>query len=185
MDAGPQEKTHSILQDSDFLSFNNRMPSFDILSKANLQEVRNAVDQVAREISQRFDFRGSKASIELKEPLILILADDKLKLGAMQELLRQKLAKRGVSLYSVEFKPEQPAGGDMLRQEVEVKQGMKDEELKRINKAIKEMKVKVTSAIQGDQLRVSGKKRDDLQLVIAQLRSTIKDMDLQFTNFRD
>lgn len=161
------------------------MPSFDISSKADLQEVRNAVDQVAREISQRYDFRGSKSSIELKELIILLEADDKMKLAAMQDLLRQKLAKRGVGLKSIEFKDEQKASGDSLRQEVHVKQGLKDDELKKINKLIKELKLKVNSSIQGDQLRVSGKKRDDLQDAIAAIKVQVKDIDLQFGNFRE
>jgi len=161
------------------------MASFDISSKADIQEVRNAVDQVTRELRQRFDFRGSKSSIELKEFIIIIEADDRLQLSNIQELLRQRLAKRGVGLQMVEFKPEQPASGDGLRQEVHVKQGLKDEELKRLNKLIKQLKVKVSSAIQGDQLRVSGKKRDDLQSAIASIKSEVKDIDLQFDNFRE
>jgi uncharacterized protein YajQ (UPF0234 family) len=161
------------------------MPSFDVVSIVNLQEVRNAVDQVAREIGTRYDFRGSKSSVALEEQIITIEADDKMKLAAIQDLLRQKLAKRGVSLRSVKFNDPQAASGDALRQTVEVKQGLNDEELKRINKAIKEQKAKVSSAIQGDQLRISGKKRDDLQAIIAFLRGAINDIDLQFTNFRD
>ena len=103
----------------------------------------------------------------------------------MEEILRQKLSKRGVSLKSVTFNEAQPAGGDTLKQTVAVKQSLNDEEKKRINKLIKESKLKVTSQIQGDQVRVTGKKRDDLQAAIAQLRSSASDLDLQFTNFRD
>lgn len=162
------------------------MPSFDVVSEVNVQEVRNAVDQVDREIGTRYDFKGSKASIEFKdESIIILVADDQMKLSAMQELLRQKLAKRGVSVRSVEFKDPQAAGGDTLRQEVLVKQGLKEEDLKRLNKQIKGLGLKVSSQIQGDQLRVTGKKRDDLQAVIAGLREQVKDIELQFTNFRD
>lgn len=162
------------------------MPSFDVVSEVNVQEVRNAVDQVDREIGTRYDFKGSKASIEFQdESIIILVADDQMKLSAMQELLRQKLAKRGVSVRSMEFKDPQAAGGDTLRQEVLVKQGLKEEDLKRLNKQIKGLGLKVSSQIQGDQLRVTGKKRDDLQAVIAGLREQVKDIELQFTNFRD
>jgi uncharacterized protein YajQ (UPF0234 family) len=161
------------------------MPSFDVVSEANMQEVKNAVDQVHREITTRFDFRDSKSSIELEEMNIKLLADDKMKLAAIQDVLRQKLAKRSVSLKTVEFKDPEPAGGDMIRQLVVVKQGLSDDELKKINKAIKASKLKVSSQIQGVQIRVTGKKRDDLQLAIAALRSEFKDLELQFTNFRE
>lgn len=161
------------------------MPSFDIVSKVELQEVRNAVDQAQRELTTRYDFKGSKSSIELKEQLITLVADDNMKLKAVQDILRQKLAKRAVSLKSVEFKDPQSASGDTLRQEVIVKQGLTEDEAKKINKIIKNTKSKVTSQIQGDQLRVTGKKRDDLQEIIAHLRSEIKDIELQFVNFRD
>jgi cyclic-di-GMP-binding protein len=163
------------------------MPSFDIVSEVNLQEVKNAVDQTDREISQRYDFKDSNATIELKEKegLIMLHGPDKLRMTALQEILRQKLAKRGISQKSVTFEEPQPAGGDTLRQSVTIKQALNDEEKKRINKLIKETKLKVTSQIQGDQVRVTGKKRDDLQTAIATLRSSITDIELQFTNFRD
>ena len=163
------------------------MPSFDIVSEVNMQEVKNAVEQVTREITTRYDFKGSKSSIELleKEKQIIIVADDKMKLQAVQEITRQKLAKRGVSLKSLEWKDEAVAGGDTLRQEITIKQGIETEDLKRLNKLIKEMKEKVTSQIQGDQLRVTGKKRDDLQVVIANLKRSVTDIELQFINFRE
>lgn len=161
------------------------MPSFDVVSKVDNQEVVNAIDQVQRELANRYDFKGAKASVELKENLIIVLADDQMKLKAMQDMIRQRLAKRGVSLLSVVFEDPTPAGGDMSRQEVKVKEGLSSDELKRLNKVIKESKLKVQSQIQGDQLRITGKKKDDLQGVIAHLRSTIQDLDLQFINFRD
>ncbi len=163
------------------------MPSFDVVSQVNMQEVKNAVDQVSREIGQRYDFRDAKATIELheKEGIILLHGPDKLRMGAMEEILKQKLSKRSVSLKSVTFDEAQPAGGDTLKQSVTVKQSLNDDEKKRINKLIKESKLKVTSQIQGDQIRVTGKKRDDLQAAIAQLRSAASDLDLQFTNFRE
>ena len=162
------------------------MPSFDVVSKVELQEVKNAIDQTMREIGTRYDFKGSKSSVELKEETLMVLmADDDMKLRAVQDILRTKLAKRGVSLKSVEFKDATKAGGDMLRQEIVIKQGLGDEDLKKINKAIKEQKAKVTSQIQGNQVRVTGKKRDDLQEVIAHLRSSMSQLELQSVNFRD
>lgn len=162
------------------------MPSFDVVSKVEIQEVKNAIDQTMREIGTRYDFKRSKSSVELKEEtLILLMADDDMKLRAVQEILRTKLAKRGVSLKSVEFKDPTKAGGDMLRQEITVKQGLSDDDLKKINKAIKENKSKVTSQIQGNQIRVTGKKKDELQEMIAYLRASMKDLELQFINFRD
>lgn len=162
------------------------MPSFDVVSEADLQEVKNAVEQVKKELVGRYDFRGSKSSVELEgEAAIIIVADDKMKLEAVQEILRTKLAKRGVSLKTVTFKEEQPAGGNTLRQVVEVKQGLADDELKKLTKEIKAQKWKVTAQIQGEQLRVSGKQRDDLQEVISHLRKTFTDLELQFTNFRE
>ena len=163
------------------------MPSFDVVSQVNMQEVKNAVDQASREVAQRYDFRDSNATIELKEKegAIVMQSPDKLRMTAMEEILKQKLSKRGVSLKSVTFNEAQPAGGDTLRLTVVVKQSLNDEEKKRINKLIKETKLKVTSQIQGDQVRVTGKKRDDLQEAIAHIRASISDLDLQFTNFRE
>lgn len=161
------------------------MPSFDVVSIVEMHEVTNAIDQTKREISTRYDFRGSKSSVDLEEEKITILADDQMKLGAVQDLLRQKLAKRSVSLKSVDFGEPQKAGGDMLRQEVTIKQGLTSDELKEINKVIKAGKFRVSAQIQGDQLRVSGKKRDDLQEVIAHLKSEMSKLELQFVNFRD
>lgn len=162
------------------------MPSFDIVSEVNLQEVKNAVEHVRKEIGTRYDFKGSKSSVDLTvENLITVVADDNMKLQALQELLRQKLAKRGVSPKSVEFKDPVPAASNTLRQEVVVKQGLTDEELKRINKLIKEKKLKVTGQIQDKQIRVTAKKRDDLQEIIGYLRTAVTDINLQFLNFRD
>jgi uncharacterized protein YajQ (UPF0234 family) len=161
------------------------MPSFDVVSEVNLQEVRNAVDQVKREISTRYDFKGTNVTIELVDQTISIHADDRMRLSSVQALLREKLAKRKVSLKSVEFKDPTPAGGDTIKQDVFVKQGLNDEELKRINKLIKNQKIKVNSQIQGNQIRVLGKKKDDLQAMIQFLKTEVKDIELQFTNFRD
>jgi uncharacterized protein YajQ (UPF0234 family) len=163
------------------------MPSFDVVSEVNTQEVKNAVDQTQREIQTRFDFKDANATVEVNEKdwTITLQGPDKLKMSALEEILKLKLSKRGVSLKSVTFEALQPAGGDTLRQKVLVKQGLTEEERKRVTKNIKDSKLKVTAQIQGDQVRVSGKKRDDLQSTIAHLRSSITDIDLQFTNFRE
>lgn len=163
------------------------MPSFDVVSKVNMQEVMNAVDQTAREIQTRYDFKGANATVELneKDATINLHGPDKLRMGALVEILKQKLAKRSVSLKSVTFEDVQPAGGDTLRQKVTVKQGLTEDERKKINKFIKDTKLKVTSQIQGDQVRVTGKNRDDLQTAIAEMRSKLTELELQFINFRD
>ena len=161
------------------------MPSFDVVSEVDIHELQNAIDQAKREIATRYDFRGSKSEIALEDLLIKLTADDQMKIKALQEIVKQKLAKRGISLKSVTFKDPQPAGGDLIKQEVVVKQGLTQDELKRINKSVKETKMKVSGQIQGDQLRISGKKRDDLQDVISFLKDNITDLELQYTNFRD
>ena len=161
------------------------MPSFDVVSSVEYQEVVNAVDQVRREIGTRYDFRGSKSSIELKDHEIVLLADDDMKLRSIDEILRQKLAKRGISLKLCEFGDAKSAGGDMIRQIVRVKDGLQEEELKKLTKMIKQTKIKVQPQIQGEQVRVSGKKRDDLQEVISYLKANATDFELQFVNFRD
>ena len=162
------------------------MPSFDIVSSVNMQEVRNAVDQVQKEIQTRYDFRGTKVAASIiEDTMIELIADDKMKLSSLQEILRLKLSKRGVSPKLMEFQDEKPAGGDTLRQEVLIKLALKDTEVKRLTKAVKELPFKLSAQIQGDQVRVSGKKRDDLQAAIAHLRSSLSDLELQFINFRE
>ncbi|MEZ4754418.1 MAG: YajQ family cyclic di-GMP-binding protein [Bdellovibrionota bacterium] len=161
------------------------MPSFDVVSSVDMQEVKNAVDQAQREIANRYDFKGSKASIELKESMIILMADDDMKFKALQEIIQQKLAKRNVALKSVEFKDQTKAGGDMIRQEVVIKEKLSEEELKRLNKLVKSEKLKVTVAIQGDQLRVTHKNRDTLQETMSFFKAKASDLPLQFTNFRD
>ncbi|RMG42086.1 MAG: YajQ family cyclic di-GMP-binding protein [Candidatus Dadabacteria bacterium] len=161
------------------------MPSFDVVSKADMQEVRNAVDQVSREIANRFDFKGSKSEVKLENDTVVIMADDNMKLKALQGLLKEKLSKRGVNIRLAEFQEPQSAGGDMIRQIVKIKQGLNQEELKKMNKSIKATKMKVQAQIQGDQLRVSGKKKDDLQSVIGLLKEQYNTLALEFVNFRD
>ncbi|HKP25057.1 MAG TPA: YajQ family cyclic di-GMP-binding protein [Dongiaceae bacterium] len=161
------------------------MPSFDIVSKTDLSEVDNAVQGVAREIGTRFDFKGSKCTIERKEALITVLADDDMKLRQMQELLKGYVVRRKLDASALEFKEPQKASGNALRQEVVVKQGIDQTVGKRIVKEIKDSKLKVQVSIQGDELRVSGKKKDDLQDTIAFVRGLKIEQPLQFVNFRD
>lgn len=161
------------------------MPSFDIVSKTDMAEVDNAVQGVAREIGTRFDFKGSHCTIERKEALITILADDDMKLRQMQELLKGYMVRRKLDASALEFKDPQRASGNALRQEVVVKQGIDQALGKRIVKDIKDSKMKVQVSIQGDELRVSGKKKDDLQDTIAFVRGLKIEQPLQFVNFRD
>jgi len=161
------------------------MPSFDIVSKTEMSEVDNAIQGVAREIGTRFDFKGSKCSIERKDATITLLADDDMKLRQMQELLKGYMARRKLDPMALEFKDPEKASGQALRQPVMVKQGIDQTLAKRIVKEIKDSKLKVQASIQGDELRVTGKKRDDLQEAIALVRSLKIEQPLQYVNFRD
>ena len=161
------------------------MPSFDIVSKTDMAEVDNAVQGVAREIGTRFDFKGSKCTIDRKEELITLLADDDMKLRQMQELMKGYMVRRKLDASALEFKEPQKASGNALRQEVVVKQGIDQTLGKRIVKEIKDSKMKVQVSIQGDELRVTGKKKDDLQDTIAFVRGLKIEQPLQFVNFRD
>lgn len=161
------------------------MPSFDIVSKTDIQEVGNALDGVRREVAQRYDFKGSKAEIELKEEMIIILADDDMKLRQMQELLATYMTRRKVDAKALEYGTPETASGNMLRQQVTVKQGIDRELAKKITKAVKQSKLKVQAAVQGDEVRITGKKRDDLQDAIAMLKEMEVELPLQFVNFRD
>ncbi|MDR6290129.1 hypothetical protein E9232_002650 [Inquilinus ginsengisoli] len=161
------------------------MPSFDIVSKTDLTEVDNAVAGVMREVAQRFDFKGSKCSVERSDDKLTIMADDDLKLKQMHELLRGYFSRRKLDAGALDFKPVEKASGNMVRQEVVVKQGIDRDLAKTIIKAIKDSKQKVQAAVQGDELRVTGKKLDDLQAVIALVRGLKIEMPLQYLNFRD
>jgi uncharacterized protein YajQ (UPF0234 family) len=161
------------------------MPSFDIVSKTDLTEVDNAINGARREIDTRFDFKGSKCTIERKEESITLLADDDMKLRQMQELLRGYITRRKLDAGALEFKDPEKASGNAVRQEVIVKQGIDRELAKQIVTAIKQAKLKVQTAIQGDELRVTGKKRDDLQEAIALIRGLKIEQPLQYENFRD
>ena len=161
------------------------MPSFDVVCEADMVEIRNAVDQANKEISNRFDFKGSDARIELKDKEMTTFADDDFKLGQVRDVLVAKLAKRNVDVrYLDEAKPEK-IGGDKMKQVVKIKKGVSGDLAKKIVKTIKDSKIKVQASIQGDAVRVTGAKRDDLQSVIAMLRKDVSDTPLDFNNFRD
>lgn len=161
------------------------MPSFDIVSRTDMQEVGNAVDGAMREIGTRFDFKGSACSIEVAGEALLLKADDALKLKQVQELLRGYLARRKVDAGAFDFADPEKASGNSLRQTVAVRQGVERDIAQRIVKEIKKAKLKVQVAIQGDELRVSGKKRDDLQDAIAAIKALGITQPLQYVNFRD
>lgn len=161
------------------------MPSFDIVSKVNMQEVDNAVNQAKKEIETRFDFRGSKSSITLLKDEIEVIADDDFKLNAVLEIIKSKMVKRNVPLKSLVAGKIEKASGDTLRQKIAIKQGLTQDEMKALSKIIKDLKLKVQTQIMGDELRVSGKKIDDLQAVISHLKSIDFKVPLQFVNYRD
>ena len=152
----------------------------------NLVEVRNAVDQTAKEIGTRFDFKGSSARIELKEEALTIWADSDFQIGQVMDILLAKLSKRGVDARFLDRSaPIEKIGGDKVKQPLTVKSGIDTETAKKIQTAVKQSKLKVQASIQGDTVRVSGTKRDDLQAAIALIRQTIADAPLSFSNFRD
>jgi uncharacterized protein YajQ (UPF0234 family) len=161
------------------------MPSFDVVSKTDLNEVENALRNIDREIATRFDFKGSKCRIERLESVLTIHADDQMKLKQMHELLKTHMVRRKVDPTALDFKEPERATGDTVRQVVNIKQGIEKELAKRLAKEIKDSKLKVQAAIQGDELRVSGKNRDDLQKAIALLRASKVDQPLQYVNFRE
>ncbi len=164
------------------------MPSFDVVSKVNMQEVDNAVNQTSREISTRYDLKNSRCSVELDRvnSCITIAAEDGMKLRAITEILNQKMVKRGVGVRALEYREPEPAAGESLKQKVAIKQGISTDDGRRMVKLIKELGLKkVQAQIQDEQLRVTGPKRDDLQLVIGSLKEKINNLELQFVNYRD
>ncbi|MBI1978054.1 MAG: YajQ family cyclic di-GMP-binding protein [Candidatus Omnitrophica bacterium] len=160
--------------------------SFDIVSEVNLQEVDNAINQATKEIKTRFDFKGSKSEIKFNrdEKKIELIADDDMKLKNLTTILMDKFAKRGVPIKAVKYSEPEKAFDGMIRQKGEIIQGIPQEKAKDIVKRIKDLKLKVQAAIQGEQIRVSGKSKDDLQIVIQHLRNSNLDIPLQFTNYR-
>ena len=161
------------------------MPSFDIVSRTNIPEVDNAIQGAMREIGTRYDFKGSSCSIERNDETIQIRADDEMKLKQVQELLRGYMAKRKVDVGSLDFQKPEAAFGNSIRQTVAIKQGIERDLAQQIVKMVKGAKMKAQVAIQGDELRVSGKKRDDLQAVIALVKDSKITQPLQYVNFRD
>ncbi|HEY7241130.1 MAG TPA: YajQ family cyclic di-GMP-binding protein [Burkholderiales bacterium] len=161
------------------------MPSFDIVSQVNEQEVKNAVEQANKEITNRYDFKGSDARVEMTKLDLTVFADDEFKLAQVMDVLRQRLAKRSVDVRSLETGHIEKISGDKVKQPVKVKVGIPVEKGKEIQKLIKDSKLKVQGSIQGDAVRVSGAKRDDLQNAIQLVKKAVTDVPLQFINFRD
>ena len=161
------------------------MPTFDVVSEADIVEVRNALDQANKEITNRFDFKGSDARIEQKEHELTVFADDDFKLGQVRDVLNAKFAKRGVDLRLLTLDKPERIGGDKVKQKVTVKNGIESELARRIVKMLKDGKLKVTAAIQGEVVRVTGAKKDVLQEAIALVRKGVTEVPLSFQNFRD
>jgi hypothetical protein len=161
------------------------MPSFDVVSEVKMDEVVNALDQTAREIGNRYDFKGTSAKVERQDKVITVWGDSDFHLQQITDILYQKLAKRGVDVRAVDPKDPESAGGDKRKQLLTLKQGIAQDYAKKLVKVIKDSGLKVQAQIQGDQLRVTGKKRDDLQACIALLRGQDLEQPLQYENFRD
>lgn len=161
------------------------MPSFDTVCEPNMVEVRNAVDTSAKEIGTRFDFKGTSAAIELKDKDITLYGDAEFQLTQVEDILRNKLTKRSVDVRFLDVGKVEKVGGDKVKQVIKVKNGVSSEDGKKIQQAIKASKLKVQAAIQGDSVRVTGAKRDDLQAAIALIRGEMKELPLSFDNFRD
>ncbi len=161
------------------------MPSFDVVCKIDLQEVDNAVNQTLREVGQRFDFKGSNSEVRREDHTLHLKSADEFKVKALYEILREKLGKRQVPVKALELKPIESALGGTAKQQVLLQQGISSEKAKEIVKMIKDAKLKVQASIQADQVRVTGKKRDDLQTVITLLRDKDLGIAMQYVNFRD
>ena len=161
------------------------MPSFDTVCDPDMVEVKNAVENAAKEIGTRFDFKGTSAGIELKDKEITLLGDAEFQLQQVEDILRNKRTKRNVDVRFLDKGAVQKIGGDKVKQVIKVKSGIAGEDAKKIQRLIKDSKLKVQAAIQGDSVRVTGAKRDDLQAVMALLRKDMADLPLSFDNFRD
>jgi uncharacterized protein YajQ (UPF0234 family) len=162
------------------------MPSFDIVCEVDLQEVDNAVNQAAKDVETRYDFRSGKSSVtfDRNQQTIKVIADDDMKLRAIHQILESKLAKRGVDLRSLKFNDPEQASGNLLRQEIGLVSGLSKDDAKKVTKVIKDTKIKVSAQIQDDQVRVTGKKIDDLQEVIAALKQSSLGLPIQYINMR-
>lgn len=161
------------------------MPSFDVVCEPDMVEVKNALEQANKEISTRFDFKGSDARVEQKEQVLTLFADDEFKMGQVKDVLYGKLAKRNVDVRFLKDGKKETISGDKLKQLVDIQKGINGDLAKKIVKLIKESKIKVQASIQGDAVRVTGGKRDDLQTVMAMLRKDVTESPLSFNNFRD
>jgi uncharacterized protein YajQ (UPF0234 family) len=161
------------------------MPSFDTVCEANLVEVKNAVENAAKEIGTRFDFKGTSAGIDLKEQEITLFGDAEFQLAQVEDILRNKLTKRSVDVRFLDMGEVQKIGGDKVKQVLKVRNGIESEAAKKIQRLIKDSKLKVQAAIQGETVRVTGAKRDDLQAAMALIRKEMADLPLGFNNFRD
>ncbi|MFN9474366.1 YajQ family cyclic di-GMP-binding protein [Acidovorax sp.] len=161
------------------------MPSFDTVCEANLVEVKNGVENTAKEIGTRFDFKGTSASIEIKDKEITLIGDADFQLTQIEDVLRNKLTKRNVDVRFLDMGDVQKMGGDKVKQVIKVKNGIESELAKKIQRLIKDSKLTVQAAIQGDTVRVTGAKRDDLQAAMALIRKDVTDTPLSFDNFRD
>jgi uncharacterized protein YajQ (UPF0234 family) len=161
------------------------MPSFDTVCEPNMVEVRNAVDNAAKEIGTRFDFKGTSAGIELKDKEITMFGDAEFQLTQVEDILTNKLTKRSVDVRFLDKGDVQKMGGDKVKQVIKVRSGIESEHAKKIQKLIKDSKLKVQAAIQGDAVRITGAKRDDLQAAMALIRKEITDVPLSYNNFRD
>ncbi|HEY0061620.1 MAG TPA: YajQ family cyclic di-GMP-binding protein [Telluria sp.] len=161
------------------------MPSFDVVSEADMIEVKNAVEQSNKEITTRFDFKGSSAKVEQKDTELTAFADSDFQLSQVRDVLTNKLSKRKVDVRFLDVGKIEKIGGDKVKQLIKVKNGIETEDAKKIVKVIKESKMKVQASIQGESVRVTGAKRDDLQAAMAMLRKDVPDMPLEFNNFRD
>lgn len=158
--------------------------SFDIVSEVDMQEVNNAVNQTVKEITQRYDFKGSKSTVTVEDGSVKILTEDDMRLKSIVDILESKFIRRGVAVKNLEYGKSENASGGMVRQLVKIRQGIEADVAKKITKDIKESKLKVQTQLQDDQLRVTGKKIDDLQAVIALLKENDYGVELQFKNFR-
>jgi len=158
--------------------------SFDIVSKLDMQEMNNAIQQAMREIETRFDFKGSKSNIAMEKDELVLLSDDEYKLNSVIDILQSKMVKRGVSIKNMDFGKVEPASLGTVRQRVGLKQGIDQDNSKKINILIRDSKLKVKSQIQGDQIRVTGKSKDDLQKIMQLLKSADLTVELQFVNYR-
>jgi len=158
--------------------------SFDIVSKTDYAEVNNAIHQTTKEVSQRFDFKGSKATVELQGKDLVLSAEDETKLRNMNDILQGKFVKRGISLKALDYQKIEPAAGGTVRQTVKIQQGIPIEKAKEVVKYLKDIKLKVQASIQGETVRVSGKDRDTLQDAIAKLKAKDFGIDMKFDNYR-